>query len=102
MGTDRLLPAPPRLGNEPLVDMKNLNHSMFLRVKLEHSCSASAVENRDHIITEYRDLYHCKYNKYIIILIIKSKQLTCLVSQPIENRPLRGPEVTLWKYTSAK
>ena len=32
------------------------NHSIFLRVKLENSCSVSAIEYRDHIIVEYRDL----------------------------------------------
>ena len=33
---------------------------------------------------------------------LKGKQLNCLVSQPIKNRPLRGHEVTRGKYRSAK
>ena len=33
---------------------------------------------------------------------LKGKQLNCLVSQPIKNRPLRGHEVTGGKYRSAK
>ena len=37
----------PRLWNAlPVI----LNHSIFLRVKLKHTCSASAVEYRDHTI----------------------------------------------------
>ena len=33
---------------------------------------------------------------------LKGKQLNCLVSQPIKNRPLRGHEVTGGKYRSEK
>ena len=32
----------------------------LLRVKLEDSCSTSAIEYRDHFVVEYRDsYYHC-------------------------------------------
>ena len=33
---------------------------------------------------------------------LNGKQLNCLVSQPIEYRPLRGHEATVWKHRSAK
>ena len=33
---------------------------------------------------------------------LNGKQVNCLVSQPIENRALRGHEVTVWKHRSAK
>ena len=33
---------------------------------------------------------------------LNGKQLNCLVSQPIEYRPLTGHEVTVWKHRSAK
>ena len=32
---------------------------------------------------------------------MESNLINCLVSQPIENRPLRGHEVTVWKHRSA-
>ena len=44
----------PRVGSAIPVDI--LNHSIFLRVKLEDSCSVSAIEYRDHIVVEYLDL----------------------------------------------
>ena len=50
MGTDHSLPGP--------LDLRILNHSIFLRVKFEDSCSVSAIEYRDHIIVEYRDYYY--------------------------------------------
>ena len=51
MGIDRSLPG--------LLDFGM--HSIFLRVKLEDPCAASAIEYRDHIIVEYRD--YCYYHE---------------------------------------
>ena len=45
--------------------LRILNHSISLRVKLKHTCSASAIEYRDHII--YR-VY--KFNIIMIVLYI--------------------------------
>ena len=53
MGTDRSLPGPLDFGMHYRQALRILNHPIFLRVKLEDSCSASAIEYRDHIIVEY-------------------------------------------------
>ena len=54
MGIDRSLPG--------LLDFGM--HSIFLRVKLEDPCAASAIEYRDHIIVEYRDYCYIMNNMY--------------------------------------
>ena len=61
MGTDRSLPGSLDFRMHYWQTLTFLNHSIFLRVKLEDSCSASAIEHRDHIIVEYRDYYYHYY-----------------------------------------
>ena len=60
---DCLLPEPLAFGMHVRYTLRILNHSISLRVKLEDSCSASAIEYKDHIIAEYRD-YYCHYYYY--------------------------------------
>ena len=50
MGTDRSLPGPLDFAMHYRQTLRILNHSIFFRLKLEDSCSASAIEYRDHII----------------------------------------------------
>ena len=61
MGTDRLLPGPSDFRMHYRQTLRILYHSIFLRVKLENSCSTSAIEYKDHIIVEYRDYYYHYY-----------------------------------------
>ena len=59
---DRLFAArAPRLWNARLLDIKNSESQIFSRVKLEDSCSANAIEYKDHIIGEYQDYYYHYY-----------------------------------------
>ena len=65
MGTDHSLPGPLDFGMHYRWTLRILNHSIFLRVKLEDPCSISAIEYRDHIIVEYRDYYYHYYYYYV-------------------------------------
>ena len=61
METDRSLPGPLDFGMHYRYTLRILNHSIFLRVIVEDSYSASAIEYRDHIIVEYRNYYYHFY-----------------------------------------
>ena len=64
MGTSHSLPGTLDFGMHYQLTIRILNHSIFLRVKLEDSYSFSVVEYRDHIIAEYRD-YYCYHYYYV-------------------------------------
>ena len=61
MGTDRSLPGPLDFGMHNRWTLRTLSHSIFLSVKLEDSCSASAIEYTYHIVVEHRDYYYHYY-----------------------------------------
>ena len=73
MGTDRSLPGPLDFGMYYRQTLRILNHSMFLRVKLEDSCSTSPIEYKDHIIVEYQDYY---YHYYYYVQSINNISIT--------------------------
>ena len=74
-------------------------------VTLQYSFSCSSSEIYCNFVVSYTA---CNLNFLSLLLCLlnkanlNGKQLNCLVSQPIENRPLIGCEVTVWKHRSAK
>ena len=86
---DRLFAArAPRLCNALPEDIKNSRSLNILRLKLEDSCSASAIEYIDHIIVEYREYYcHCYYYVQSInnISITLQYSFSCFSSEILCN-----------------
>ena len=66
MGTHHSLPGPLDFGMHYQWRLRILNHSTFLRVKLEDSCSVSAIE--------YERSYYCRLSR----LLLSSLLLLCI------------------------